>query len=340
MPAKCTRCGEPAQVSSPDARCLACFRSYLRKTLKTNIGRLGAGGRPTTIAIALSGGYCSTALSLLYSHYLTTLNPNPHAPPPRIVILHAFKEEPPAIVKKLAELLPDSTIVTKPIISDVAKALKDVKDATDVASIRHHVILQSLTEAAQENGCDKLLLGTSATRAAADVLHATITARGTLVRDAAAPRIKSGIVEVIRPLRDIPTRQLARYAMLELPDADFLDDNVESNSGLYDVVSRFIGEVGVDNPASVHNIVRTAGKLLEISGDPCDICGASVITKSCCGDSCDGDGCGNRETLCVGCQDCVKRDKNVAQVVKFVSTERRRRKAREEMRVAIQDFIL
>lgn len=332
MRAACTRCSAEAEVNSPDPRCISCFKSYLRKTFKTSLGRLGAGGRRPSLAIALSGGHSSCAVALLLQTYLKSLTPNPKVANTKLIAVHVSDGPIPAAVQEICERI-DARLVTVPLEQI------HVKDATDRRDIRCIMKMKLILRMARENGCDSVLLGTSLTRAAADVLQACIMARGTSVRNAAIGSIDVDDVRVVRPLKDVPVRQLARYAMLEMGHADFAYDRTDA--GLYDIVQRFVEEAAEDNVASIHNVVKTAGKLLVRSGARCDVCSAIMVeNEQSCG-GCEGCDCEEKRVLCTGCSGCVQRGGiKVDTIFDEMRENERRRKGREAMFKEIEDFVL
>ncbi|PXF46036.1 Cytoplasmic tRNA 2-thiolation protein 2 [Gracilariopsis chorda] len=190
------------------------------------------------------------------------------------------------------------------------------------------------------------MLGTCANRAAADVLQALITGRGTAVPDQSA-RFEVDGVKVLRPVRDIAVRWLVRYAYLRLPKEQFVYS--ESDAGIHDIIERFIEHAGADNAASVHNIVKTADKLNKNEGERCLLC-KSVLNKVTsdeaepnCGD-CQYCGCSPKVGLCEGCRACVERadgeGNRVSELIEEITKKERKRVGMESMRKQIEEFLL
>ncbi|KAI0561516.1 Cytoplasmic tRNA 2-thiolation protein [Gracilaria domingensis] len=343
---KCSRCSLPAVVYMVDSpRCSTCFTHYLRKTFKASLGRLGGGGR-RKLAIAFSGGPTSAAVCFLYAHYVSTLVPNPKAPKVQLVILHVSAAEPPPVVRAVAKLVPNAILRVIPPAFDANK----VRDKNDRVYMQQMAVYRALLEAAGEHECEALVLGTSATRAAADVLKALAFGRGSAVKDLSSGVLEMSGVKVLRPVRDIPVRLLVRYAYLQLPDACFVNKE-ENGAGIHSLTHRFIQHAGADNAASVHNIVRTADKLIQTKGRACLLCGSVIdkrerkVAKSAqsCGE-CQGCDCSQSFELCSACSACVGRasgDQNaVLEVISDLEVKQRRRVAREDMRKQIEGFLL
>lgn len=186
----------------------------------------------------------------------------------------------------------------------------------------------ALLSAATVAGCDTLLLGTAAHRAAADVLLCVGTGRGAGARVVSATEAgtRSG-VRVVRPLRDVPARLVVRYARAEMECVRFDARGAAGLMGVYkeglgDMVEKFVEAAGEGNAASVHNVVKTADRLREGEGEFwCGGCGGVVL----------GEG------LCIGCEEAERRAGG-RDIVKGVL--RRREVGLGEMRKGIQEFLL
>ncbi|CAN8067405.1 unnamed protein product [Agarophyton chilense] len=324
-------------------RCASCFTHYLQKTFKNSLGRFGGGGR-RKLAIALSGGPTSSAVGLLYAHYISTLVANPKAPEVQPVILHVSTTEPPSVVETVVSLVPNAVLQVVSPAFDTSK----IRDGNDRIFMHQTAVLRALLEATKDHACEALILGTSASRAAADVLKALIFGRGNAVKDQSCGVVHLDGVKVLRPVRDIPVRLLVRYAYLQLPDVCF-KINEEAKAGLHSVANRFIQHAGADNVASVHNIVRTADKLIKREGQSCALCGSLVvvpegdytISGSC---ECHGCDCSQNIEICSACRACVNRasgENNAIQdIISEITTNQKRRLAREDMRKQIEDFLI
>lgn len=334
----------------------------MTRTFKTSLGRLRAGGRPRSLAIGISGGACSAACAILLAEYIKSLVRNPNAPPPRIVLIHVSisgddKRE--NVLRNLESIVPGARGVVVTVSQGVLEGVRRVKDATDRGDLLRAAVFRTLIHATREQECDTLLLGTSADRAAADVLQSVITSRGGSSRDCSASQSVHGDVRVLRPVRDMPIRLLTRYAQIMLDGAQFAPGQVRE-TGIYDLVLRFVSRVGVENAASVHNVVRTADRLgaVESGGNRCFLCGAFAREfasgngddGTACGD-CGDCGCGNGEGggtqgLCSGCMDAVLRGEKrnagnpVRRIINVVAEEERLRVGREDMRRQIAEFLL
>lgn len=222
--------------------------------------------------------------------------------------------------------------------------------------------LRTLAAEATRLHVDLVVLGTSATRGAADVLLNAAAGRGSAVSSCVQGSVTIDDVRFIRPLRGVPRRLLVRFARNRLSDVVFDPDTILSTgpSRLHDIVDRFVDTVASDNAASVHNVVRVAERLLPMEkGLVCDVCG-HVIEKvagvdkdrvertngDCKG--CDNTECRRNSRLCMGCHACAQRadqcrqdgDNPVLELAQQSYIQGRRRVTVEEMRESIQDFLL
>lgn len=332
MPPLCTRCASTAasvQLSSGGV-CLTCFCVFLQRTFRTSLGRLGAGGAPHRLALAISGGPSSSALALLHAQYISTLHHAPTNPPPPVLLLHALPvtaSSHPA-VSSLSSLLPCARLQLVRLDTGLQDRLAALADGTDRGVLARAAVVDALLSAAKAAGCDTLLFGTTAHRAAADVLLCVGTGRGAGARVAAATEsgTRSG-VRVVRPLRDVPARLVLRYARAEMGDVQFDARGAAGLMGVYkgglgDVVEKFVEAAGEGNAASVHNVVKTGDRLREGEGEMwCEGCGGVV----------------RRNILCHGCEEAVRRAGGRRVVTDVLS---RREVGLEEMRQGIQEFLL
>lgn len=283
--ALCSRCKEPAKVHMADTpRCESCFKLYLQRTFKTTVGRLNAGGR-RTIAVALSGGESSAAAALLLRDYHSSLIPNPKVPPAHIKLIHVVSsnsdddENIPAAIQEIRNVIPNSELCIRHLDSNVQSALSHIRDPTDRANLTTHYIRYTLSIAAISNNINTVILGTSVSRAASDILLSVVCARGTqVVHDANAEMIMNGI-RFIRPLNGIPVRLLVRYSRMVMAHANFIQPDFNNMNGarssLQSIVKSFISEVSEDNPSSVHNVVKVSDRLKrdEEQVATCSLCG-------------------------------------------------------------------
>lgn len=328
--ALCSRCKEPAKVHMADTpRCEPCFKLYLQRTFKTTVGRLNAGGR-RTIAVALSGGESSAAAALLLRDYHNSLIPNPKVPPAHIILVHIISstndgdQNIPTSIQEIHNAIPNSQLCIRYLDSNIQSTLSRVRDPTDRANLTTHYIRLTISTAAISNNIDTVILGTSVSRAASDILLSVVCARGTqVVHDANAEMIMNGI-RFIRPLNGIPVRLLVRYSRMVLTHTQFIQPDFNNINGartsLQSIVKSFVSEVSGDNPSSVHNIVKVSERLKRDDDQvaTCSLCGYVISNTENmqhqknvkCKDDGDTfndvkiDGPSNRKPVTEGCDDC------------------------------------
>lgn len=354
MPTACSRCNAPAKVYLSDTpRCESCFELYLCRTFRTTLGRTNASGR-RALAVALSAGECSTSAAILLHKYHSALCPNPHALPARIVLIHVTglskmddSASLPEPIKAVHKAIPGSDLIIIPIDSDTSRKMDDIADLSDRHEFYRIELMKTLATTVLSTGVEGVILGTSATRAAANVLSSISSGRGAAAHDDAGVEFSFNGVKFFQPLRGFPIRALVRFGRMVLPHVSYTSNTVFSRS-LPFVIERFVCTVADDNPSSIHNVVRVAERLSESSGVQCALCrnritlvhGSKKGTACCnsrdnsCG-SCPGDGLSILSKLCYACQSCVRRagdegsDNTVLRLVK-----------REEMRKQIEEFLL
>lgn len=367
-PPPCTRCGSPAFIHIPSTpRCLSCFQQYLQRTFKSALGQLHLSGRGPPPWVCVSGGPCSSAVALLLHNYIHSLPSHPKYPTPQLHLLHILPSSScsiPPSVQWLSQL---------PLVSlhtSILPSQSILRDPSDTSQLLRDAYLHAMIQASQGN---PILLGITASRAAVDVLTSVISARPGLVSYAAALKSTIDEVCVAKPVRDLPTRMLIRYARVKMDGVKFSPAGMlmgrvrapmELERDLYLRVEKFVTEVELGNPAAVHNIVKTAARLIDKEGTCCMLCGGKGLMEESKGDdSCQNNGeggCGNchgagkrmsdlENRLCRGCQDILERanvvgeKERVLEVIKTRENEtggRRRKVGVEEMRKEIEEFLL
>lgn len=336
---------------SETPRCQPCFESYVHRTFKTALGRINGGGR-RTLAVGISGGESSATAAILLYHYYRGLSPNPFVTPAKIVLIHVTSgtERDNSCNQKHIQAIHDAIPNSELIITNLDPATLHQIDRVADPSDRHRLskleLMKTLAGAAISARAEGVILGTSATRAVANILESVASGRGTAVNDDARAEMVTNGIRFLQPLKGLPIRVLVRFARLNLADVPFSNDAVPPRS-LPSVIERFVCTAAEDNPSSVHNIVRVAERLGENDGPQCVLCGNVVSFPNCVSSDssahCDntefrGNGDENKSPriVCYGCRGCVDRaggrqspDNAVLELIK-----------QEEMRKQIEDFLL
>ena len=368
-PPSCTRCGSPAFIHIPSTpRCLACFQQYLERTFKSTLGQLNLSGRGPPPWVCVSGGSCSSAVALLLHNYIHTLPSHPRYPTPQLHLLHILPS-PSSSIPSSVQWLSQLPLVS--LHTSVLPSQSVLRDPSDTSQLLRDAYLHAMIQASQGN---PILLGITASRAAVDVLTSVISARAGLVSYAAVLKSTVDGVCVAKPVRDLPTRMLVRYARVKMDGVKFAPagmligrerPSMEVERDLYLRVERFVTEVELGNPSAVHNVVKTASRLIDKKGTCCILCGGKgIVEKSNGEDLCQssgGNGCGNcsgtgkrmsdlESKLCRGCQDILERadvvgeKDSVLEVVEIRGSNEeggyRKKVGMEEMRKEIEEYLL
>lgn len=355
MPTLCSRCRSPAKIFlSETPRCESCFEHYVHRTFKTNLGRINAGGR-RTLAVAISGGESSATAAVLLHRYHLTLCPNPSVAPARIVLIHLNNEAANdnslrslTHIQAIHDAIPNSELVIASPDSVSLDEIARIVDPSDRHELYKIELMKALATAASSAGAEGVILGTSASRAAANVLGSVTAGRGANVHSLACAESSVNGVRFLQPLKGLSIRVLVRFARLNLSNVSFASNVVPPRS-IPLVIERFVCTVADDNPSSVHNVVRVAERLEENTDTHCVLCGKLFLVLRCgpnnnrtkcdnsdsCGD-CEENGSVAHKALCYGCKGSVDRaggdgnpDNAVLRLIK-----------RGEMRKQIKDFLL
>lgn len=335
----------------------------MQKTFKASIGRLGAGGR-RKIAVAVSGGESSCSAAILLRDYHSTLVPNPNLETAQIVLIHVLRnvsnvlncgvescgesqdkslDRVPVAIRTLHNAIPNSQMFVATLDQEGAEPFHNFHDVDDVTDLVRNAIRITVTRMATSVGCDTVIFGTSVSRTACDILQAIVSGRGTQVHKEARGIATLNDVNIVMPLNSVPLRLLVRFARMNFPEVDFIYQRV--GSSLHAIVQRFVCAIGCDNPSSVHNVVRVAGRLKPNDGASCFMCGHAVAInegEQHCDmqseDTCKNDDickCNGSVKLCFGCTRCFERSG-----AKMTYDTIQKLAMRESMRKEIAEFLL
>lgn len=220
------------------------------------------------------------------------------------------------IVSNAVKARVGAQLIVERVRSAVWDGTDGVKDISDRAMLRGMEVWNTILRGVATAGDHAVMVGTCVERAAADVLTAVAMGRGGEVPHLVQGGQKAGVT-VVRPVVDVEMRHLIRYARELLgPEVPFLHGELRhaAGAGIGGVAERFVEEVGEGNRASVHNVVRTVGKLGRlVEGMECPACGGSVGKG---GAGFEGEGeIWEGARLCGGCGRVVQRSGEGAQMV-------------------------
>lgn len=236
-------------------------------------------------------------------------------------------------VKEAIERGVNVDVVVERISRDVWEGIENVRDGSDRGMLRGMEVRKAILRGVRRIGGEVVMLGTCVERAAADVLVAVAMGRGGEVVEIVGGAESWG-VRVVRPVLDMEMRYLVRYVRGMLGEGVGFAYGAEDGvgGGIRGAVEGFVGEVGEENKGSIHNVVRTVGKLGRVEGGvECRGCGGRI------GEG--GVGFGREGELweggrlCGGCTGAVKRGGGAAEGVMRLMAE-------VEMREQVGEFLL
>lgn len=298
-------CGKPAiifRAYEGRALCKAHFTGSVEKKVLATIKKHRLIARGDRIAVGLSGGKDSSLVLWLLKKLQPRLGLKLHA----ILIdegISGYRNVSIEYARRFCERLevPLNIVSFK---EKVGKTLDEVMASNPDKDIRACTYCgvwrrDLLNKAAREIGADKIAIGHNLDDEAqsimanwmhGDVLRAArIGAKAAIVDD-------DTLVPRIKPLREIPEKEVALYALLNRLDADFHSDCPYAPTSLRWEIREMINELEAKHPGTKYNIVRTFDKvqpaiktsLKEIAGEAaaqrigrCGRCGEATSQAMC-----------------------------------------------------------
>jgi Cytoplasmic tRNA 2-thiolation protein 2 len=241
----------------------------MRRGFKVSLGRASFTRPSAPVAVLISGGMSSAAAASLYAHYLAALPPHPTAPAPVTILVHVPIS--PATSAAAASL---AAHLNFPLHSAPLPRLLAVRDASDASVLHHARVIAAARDAAILAGAKRVITGTTADRAAVDVLSRVFTGCGPAVGDAAAAELHG----MLRPLLHVSMRNAVRYVRIVTIGGVEFASGATAPAGkmnLRAILERFVEDSQDENESCIHNIVRTAGRLSPSAFDApaCALCG-------------------------------------------------------------------
>lgn len=359
-PVSCARCSAVAAISvSPSPLCRNCFQAHTQVSYKRALGRGHYAPRsPAPAALLVSGGPASAALALLHSEHVAALPHHPTQPARAVILVHvATCEAATAAVTALADRL------RLPLYVVPAPARPELRDVSDAERVYAGWVRNAGLTKARETGADVALVGTTADRAAVDVLWRVVFGCGEGVGDGAKAEGSWRGMTVLRPLLHMELKSVVLYGRFFGSGETCGGEGWErggTGRGLRGLLEKFVEGVQKENGSVAHNVVRTAGRLVGVSGATCCAgCGDALVS----GEECEENGSAREDSgsgecarggsagddvrgesaavpLCYGCREAVRRaggmDGGGAAVVESRQAARRR----ELVRNSIGDYLL
>ena len=207
-------------------------------------------------------------------------------------------------VEDLSALLP-STRTNEPSdgkenlsVEDLLSSLDSPTSRTDTAQILRRKLILNFAKA---NSCQAILWGDSTTRLAERILADTAKGRGYSLPWTVADGESPHGVPFYFPMRDLLSKEIASFASAIDPPLDDLigkDENKQTismrDATIDGLMKQYFESVERDYPSIVANVVKTAGKLQQVSPSEvemqCELCDLPLL-----------DAAPEKSRLCYGC---------------------------------------
>ena len=290
-------------------------------------------GEEPTLLLSLSLGVCSIALLHLLSEHLKGQVDKTRRPGFKLLVLHVHNPNSTvdgvAELEKVKSRYPDHIFISSQI-SDIfsfanatellgdhprtqfesAEAtnlekyegfLRSLNSATSRADAVQILQRRLIVDIAKQHKCEAVLWGDSTTKLARRTLSETAKGRGIalpwIVADGESPHG----VQLYYPMRELLTKEIEAYASLVDPPLDDLVLAEESkpavstkNTTIDELMKQYFESVERDYPSIVANVVKTAGKLQQVSlsevEKQCELCEMPLL-----------DNAPQQSRLCYGC---------------------------------------
>ncbi|KAA8499998.1 Cytoplasmic tRNA 2-thiolation protein 2 [Porphyridium purpureum] len=267
--ATCGKCRTAAATVYQDGggvRCFACFESALVSGVKAAMAKHKMIGFRETVGLAVSGGVGSMAFAILMRNILRTAK-NLQC---TLVVLHVVPDDARrARAAYLGEWAHDAGMrFSSSELHESSNTLLDlVTDASDRVRVRKLAVHHALRRLGAEHKCSKILLATTATQLACDILSELAVGAGYNMYEACASSVENAPIQppFYRPLRDVSKRQLVRYALghglyeqLYPCTVAMLPSPIPT---IQSTVEQFIVDLQKQRASTCATVVRTAGRL-------------------------------------------------------------------------------
>ncbi|KAK7505766.1 hypothetical protein BaRGS_00003037 [Batillaria attramentaria] len=310
---ECVKCQGTAVLVTRinDAFCKSCFQVYVVHKFRASIGKSKLIRDGEHVLVAFSGGASSSALLHLIEE---GRSPRAHRKL-RFTATVIYVDETGILKWSAAEREEKELNLEKSDfsdMSDVSPICWDVTSGTGESEFQARTAsterLQQLFAAlpsdsareeflrvaktrlllavARQRGFDKILVGDCSTRLSVRILTDMAQGRGSQVAlDTSIGDKRYGDVMVIRPLRDLNSKEVALYNVLNQVETVFipaLTTKTAAGSSIDRLTETFITGLQADFPSTVPNIVRTSEKLgqaeLNTSVGCCAFCQSPLDT--------------------------------------------------------------
>ncbi len=290
----CSKCKKPAVTFiryNGTHLCKDHFIQYFEKRVKKDIKKQGKINKKTKIAVAVSGGKDS-AVALYITHKIFSIRPDVEI----IAItvdegIKGYRDKSISYAKKISEKLGVNLhIVTfndliGKTMDEVAEIDKELNECSFCGVFRRFC----LNTTAKKLNVDKLVTGHNLDDMAQSILMNFVKADiKKLARLGPHKRIQPGLVPRILPLRTIPEKENAMYAILN--EIDFYSANCPySKKALRGEFRDIIDELEYHDPGSRHSIFNSYEEIKDLllkkyppaDLNKCKICKEPTSQKMC-----------------------------------------------------------
>jgi len=179
----------------------------------------------------------------------------------------------------------EKLIVEDKAVEDLQKLFLSVGENSGKEDLLVSLRRSVLVKAGRTLGCSKLFSGENGTSLAVDLLAGVSSGRGAGLPHLTGFRDTRDDVVVMRPMRDISSKEVALYSQFHNLDSEVRETLGTKESGLYSIrklTEEFVTELQADFPSTVPTIFRTGDKLVaqenQEEEEGCVLCGGPMDT--------------------------------------------------------------
>ncbi len=293
----CSKCKKPAVTFiryNGTHLCKDHFIFYFEKRVKKEIKKQGKTKGPCVIAVAVSGGKDSlVALNMIYKIFSRRKNVKIIA----ITVdegIKNYRDESIKYAKKYCDKInvEHFTVTFKQVIGKTMDEISKIKKELGECSYCGVFRRLCLNNAAKQINADKLVTGHNLDDMVQSILmNFTNGDMKKLARLGPHKKVQPGLIPRMMPLRTIPEKENALYAILQ--NIDFFDSNCPYSVGAYrKKYQQIINNLEDDHPGTRHSILNSydaikeelIGKYPPADLNKCRKCGAPTskdLCKSC-----------------------------------------------------------
>lgn len=287
---KCDRCGSAAiiyQKYSGAHLCSRHFRGDVERKIKRDIRKHGMVHRGDRVAIALSGGKDSTVLTHVLHEIFSAREDIELVAVTIDEGINGYREKTLSLASGLTEALGISHVV-RTFRDEFGATLDEMMAANSGHACTMCGVLRKklLNKTARELGAQRLATGHNLDDEAQTVLMNYLRGDINWMMRLAPAGEEEGMVLRIKPLRSVPEKEVALYALTnDLPVS--LDECPYAHAALRNEVREFVNSYEVRHPGTKHSIVNGFDRIMSAVVPPssllltCRICGEPTSEQVC-----------------------------------------------------------